>query len=399
MSTQKNFGGNALTSKTGTSILPLVSLTNWSVSLGTQELDTVNTSQSAGLKLTSPAGGVVFTTNTALNFTLDRNGIVSFDMYIYDIATLSSIYIFLSVDSGFADYYVKSVPVAGLYDQGWNRVVFHISDFGVGAGAPTATSTFTTMRLRIDAVGATPTSVTFNNVTTGFRTAPTVLLHFDDGYASVYTTALPLMGGIKASVGVNGVSVGTGSYMSVAQLRVLHDTYGWDMCNHSWSHLNQTTLSKEQAKEEVSKGREYLASLGFTRYGEHNHFYYPYGAKNETTKQNMVELQVASARGLTEASIQLPWYEKFQLPCYTIINTYPLANAQAQVTNAIKRGSSQIILFHQITAGAVTETEWSTANFTSFMNWLKPLVLGGVVNVMTTTEWVQTTSGRRPVIS
>lgn len=398
MPTTVNFGNNALRSKAGTTILNLDSLTNWTPSTGSQALDTVNTSLSAGLKITSDSGATGFTTNSSLNFTLNPNGVISFDMYIYDISTLSAIAIYLSTDSGFTNFYVKSVPVAGLYDQGWNRVVFHLSDMGVGGGSPTATSTFTTLRLRIDATSATPTSVTFNNLKTGFTTAPTVLLHFDDGYASVYTTALPLMGGIKASVGVNGVSVGTGSYMSVAQLRDLHDTYGWDMCNHSWSHLDQTTLSKEQAKEEVSKGREYLASLGFTRYGEHNHFYYPYGAKNETTKQNMVELQIASARGLTEASIQLPWYEKYQLPCYTIINTYPLANAQAQVTNAIKRGSSQIILFHQITAGAVTETEWSTTNFTNFMNWLKPLVYGGVVNVMTTTEWVASISGRKPII-
>jgi len=397
MSTTQNFGGNALTSKSGTTILPLTSLTNWSVTNGTQSLDTVNTSLDAGIKLTTPAGSFCFTTNTALSFTLDRNGIVSFDMYIEDITKLDSFGFYMSVDSGFTDFYVKFPTASGFYDTGWNRVVLHISDFGVGGGAPTATSTFTTLRFRIDAEAGEIANVTFNNLKTGFRTAPTLLIHFDDGYASVYTAALPLMNGIKASVGVNGVSVGTGSYMSVAQLRDLHDTYGWDMCNHSWSHLDQTTLTPAQQADEVEKNRSYLSSLGFTRYGEHNHFYYPYGAKNSTSKQTMQTLGVATARGLTESSIQLPWYEKYQLPCYTIINSYPLANATAQVTNAIKRGSSQIILFHQITAGAVTETEWSTANFTAFMAYLAPLVKGGVINVMTTTEWVSAISGRRPV--
>lgn len=103
----------------------------------------------------------------------------------------------------------------------------------------------------------------------------------DDGMIDCYTKLKPAFDsrGIVgcSAVFTNGVSTGTA--MTVAQLKELHNS-GWEIMSHTASHVNLTTLTEEQIREQLKKSSEAIKNW----VGEIDGIVYPFGAINETVK-------------------------------------------------------------------------------------------------------------------
>jgi len=102
---------------------------------------------------------------------------------------------------------------------------------------------------------------------------------FDDGWASVYTNAYPLFQkyGIKGSVAVIPGLTGESEYIDYAGIGELY-IQGWDILNHSYSHMENMYDQPDELLLEFNRAREWMsrnylvkgADMAVIPYGECN---------------------------------------------------------------------------------------------------------------------------------
>jgi len=125
-----------------------------------------------------------------------------------------------------------------------------------------------------------------------------VLLTFDDGYASNYELAMPVLQSHRfpATVFILPGMVGQGPYLSWSQIRQMREN-GWDVQPHTMTHPHLPQLAAEAQREEiVGSRREIEHQLGTVA----DVFAYPYGEYDETT------LDILKAAGFRYAFTTLP---------------------------------------------------------------------------------------------
>lgn len=128
-----------------------------------------------------------------------------------------------------------------------------------------------------------------------------VLLTFDDGSDTVYTTAQPIM----QRYGFTGVSyivyytIGLTHYMNVEQIWALQAA-GWEIGSHSLSHKNLTVPPFRQENEIVQSRRMLETRLGVPVLS----FAYPFGAYDEDALNNVHSAGYIAAMGLGKESLQ-----------------------------------------------------------------------------------------------
>jgi peptidoglycan/xylan/chitin deacetylase (PgdA/CDA1 family) len=169
-----------------------------------------------------------------------------------------------------------------------------------------------------------------------------VLLTFDDGSETAYTTALPIM----QRYGFKGVSyivynyVGITHYMNADQIRALYSA-GWEIGSHGLSHKDLTARPDRQEDEIVQSRRQLESLLGVPVLS----FAYPFGAYDQSSlgyvhfagyiaamglgnesiqaKENLFYLYRQAVRGtddLRTFAARLPWREEqYDLPPVTIV--------------------------------------------------------------------------------
>jgi peptidoglycan/xylan/chitin deacetylase (PgdA/CDA1 family) len=169
-----------------------------------------------------------------------------------------------------------------------------------------------------------------------------ILLTFDDGGETTYTTALPIM----QRYGFTGVAyivyhfVGLTHYMTADQIRLLHGA-GWEIGSHGLSHRDLTVYPEKQENEIVRSRRQLESLLGFPVLS----FAYPFGASDESSlgyvdfagytagmglgnesrqgTRNLFYLSRQVVRGtddLKAFASRLPWREEvYNLPPVTIV--------------------------------------------------------------------------------
>jgi peptidoglycan/xylan/chitin deacetylase (PgdA/CDA1 family) len=169
-----------------------------------------------------------------------------------------------------------------------------------------------------------------------------VILTFDDGSETTYTTALPIM----QRYNFTGTSyivyhyVGIRNHMNIDQIRALY-TAGWEIGSHTLSHKDLTTRPDRQEDEIVQSRRQLESLLGIPILS----FAYPFGAYdvsslgyvdfagyiaavglgNDTLQgdKNLFYLYRQAVNGtddLRTFASRLPWREEvYDLPPVTIV--------------------------------------------------------------------------------
>jgi peptidoglycan/xylan/chitin deacetylase (PgdA/CDA1 family) len=128
-----------------------------------------------------------------------------------------------------------------------------------------------------------------------------VILTFDDGSETTYSTALPLM----QRYGFTGVSyivynyIGTPNYMSADQIRALHSV-GWEVGSHSLSHVDLTARPDRQMDEIVQSRRQLESLLGVPI----TSFAYPFGAYDSDSVRYVHTAGYVAALGLGNEALQ-----------------------------------------------------------------------------------------------
>lgn len=128
-----------------------------------------------------------------------------------------------------------------------------------------------------------------------------IILTFDDGGESVFTTALPIMQkyNFTGTAYIVYNYIGIPNYMNADQIRELY-TKGWEVGSHSTSHVSLTERNDRQQDEIIESRQKLEQKLGLPILT----FAYPFGAYNEDSVYFARLAGYIAAMGLGESTVQ-----------------------------------------------------------------------------------------------
>jgi peptidoglycan/xylan/chitin deacetylase (PgdA/CDA1 family) len=148
-----------------------------------------------------------------------------------------------------------------------------------------------------------------------------LLITFDDGQLSVYTTAFPIMQkyGFTGIVYIVGSYMDAPSFMTAGQIKELAQA-GWEVGSHSMKHRDLTTLDADRQKYEIFQSRKLLSEeVGVPV----NSFAYPFGYVSEDIFTFVHNAGYTSAMGTGYSYNQGIW-NIFMLQRRDVQGTYDL---------------------------------------------------------------------------
>jgi peptidoglycan/xylan/chitin deacetylase (PgdA/CDA1 family) len=171
-----------------------------------------------------------------------------------------------------------------------------------------------------------------------------VSLNFDDGLLSIYNNALPVLNqyGLKSTQYINSGKFGNRDFVTAAQVIEMQNQ-GHEIGAHTRNHVDLTTLSESQMRDEIIGNLNDLRNIG----ANVTTFAYPFGAYNSTTDRIVREAGFIGAR-TSDGGQNSKTDNKFLLKRYSIQNSTTLANVQQQVEAARANKKWVILLFHGI---------------------------------------------------
>lgn len=268
-------------------------------------------------------------------------------MYIEDINDFSNFEIRFSSVDNMASYLGYKITKWRLID-GWNEFMIPLDKLTI-VGTGTTLETINTIQVSVTGVTK---SVWVDAMYLGRTKKPSVMLHFDDAFTSQYANALPIMRayGLVGSVGVISDYVGTGGHMTLDQLKRMYDM-GWDMFNHTKTHVDLTTVTTEQVAEELLACKQFLINNNLT--GAENLVAYPYGSHNANVINIMNDYEMGR---ITREDYEVsPSIQPHRLKCINMYPTVDIATAKAHIDYIVKNNCTAILLFHKIEPSTNTE--------------------------------------------
>ncbi len=148
-----------------------------------------------------------------------------------------------------------------------------------------------------------PVELLVNAIKEGAELPPRpVLITFDDGDISVYTTAFPILQkyGLTGVVYIVGNYMGTEGYMTAEQIKELVDA-GWEVGSHSRSHRDLRQLQPEIQRVEIVDARKELQKATGASVDT---FAYPFGFMGNTAGSYVHAAGYIAAMGLGFTSDQ-----------------------------------------------------------------------------------------------
>lgn len=234
---------------------------------------------------------------------------------------------------------------------------------------------------------------------------PCVVITLDDGLSSVYSFARPILKNynLPVSLGIIKNNVGTGGYMTAAQIMELwSDPSGlFDIVNHSATHQNYSTAGAAAMYQEYTTCRSYLQGLGITDDGP-NHVPYT----NNEYGTDLIDLLVADEQFLSaRQGLSTNPYERksqmmasgdkyrWQIPHVANLQTGTTeANVETQIAAAVTAGGDAFLQGHGFATAAATSV-WSEASFAQLCKYLYDGRAAGTFDVKTWSQWFRDRAG------
>lgn len=347
--------------------------TTWSLGSG-GSYDTTNfVSGLQALKLTAPAG----TTRTAsLVKSANLYGKnLSIELYATDLTNVSDIVLSFSLgDTSFTKF-----AMAGLYpyafQSGWNHISIAPPALRFYGGA-TQVDMANVMIIQVALYAGTggQAQVTVDRLCCydSVATNGSILFTFDDVLSNIYSNAKPVLDkyGYPATVWVITDGVGTGEYMTLAQLKTLRDQ-GWMVGSHTRTHAHLAQVDASTLNTELSVSQQWLLSNGFSP--GHRYIAFPYGEFNN----NVLEAtRTYYAMGFSTETRYMPGFavNQFRTPRIQFSASQPpgfgtVADVKAALDN-VKANKYTLLLFCHSIPG-----DWTVSEFGEIVDYVAALGL------------------------
>ncbi len=195
-----------------------------------------------------------------------------------------------------------------------------------------------------------------------------LLIIFDDGWSSV-TKAADIMAehDMKGSVGVITRSVGKKSYLTLEEVKRLHDLYGWDIVNHSSLHKTAVeeygkTGDLEGLETDVLDALQYLIENDINT--APNWYIYPDGSTDGTI-ESVIGKYYKFARATATKPELYPFPEPLEVGVFSAYSDRATAeDVHYAVSDAIKYKQMLVLMFHKLSDGESTVfTEYPVDTF------------------------------------
>jgi peptidoglycan/xylan/chitin deacetylase (PgdA/CDA1 family) len=217
--------------------------------------------------------------------------------------------------------------------------------------------------------------------------AGAVTVMIDDGETNTYTDAKPILDGadIDASMAIISRDVGTGGYMSWAQIDELVKS-GWDIVSHGRTHTDFTALSTARLRYELYGSQRDFARRGYTV----RHLAVPFGAYNGKVLGEAARYY-DSAR-LYEQNTNPNGLYPYDVKVRGVLENTSDAELQTWLSEARAKGSWQIITFHTIAETGPDAYHISAERFKEMIGQIKASGL----EVLTYTEGIERFGTKQP---
>jgi peptidoglycan/xylan/chitin deacetylase (PgdA/CDA1 family) len=344
-----------------------------------------------GLKLIS-LNGYKSSSVGKVNYDFSSAKNIIFWVYAHNLENLESISIYFSSTDDWSKYFYKKIENAN-FKEGWNRFLVAKSEFH-SIGKEDWGNIIINMQLTCEPIPGKSTNVTFDDFRYDYQAKPTVVICFDDSFESVFTDAYPILASNQqqASVFVITSRVGNQGYMSKIELKTLK-LDGWDICNHSVSHKDLTTLKEPEVNKEINESYDWLVDNGFKETA--CFFAYPFGKYNDKVVDKVKEknkLAHSTINGLFQPNIQIGDDEDIQylLKVKNITNKTILQDVLGEIDNNIERNGFLFLLFHALSETKTNEeTRYQTADFQRISNYLREKEDENKLEVITLSEYYE----------
>jgi peptidoglycan/xylan/chitin deacetylase (PgdA/CDA1 family) len=352
---------------------------------GSNNAENTNLNDTTDFVLGSQAAKVE-TLGNGTGTTLSKTGMSALDMTgrmfqvwvkVSDVSHLNELRLYAG-DTNFTNFYILNVlSVSGssaIKTGEWIPVRFGFNNATVGAGSPNRAA-ITDLRLRmVDDNTGTKIVLHFNGIAHLADPTPfpngVVSLTFDDGDSTQYTEARKKMSeyGYAGTAYLARDLIGTGGYMTLAQLQDLVVNSGWEMGAHAdtaVSHnLRFTNISTDVLHAELQGCKLWLRTHGL---GPGDHFAYPGGSPTDwsTATEDIVRQYFRTARLNNNWPRQkLPPVMPYRLGSTGITSGVTIGTLQTEVDRCVAEKDWLILNMHDIPA------DISVANFNTLINYL-----------------------------
>lgn len=209
---------------------------------------------------------------------------------------------------------------------------------------------------------------------------------FDDGWGSCITKAAPYLtaNGGRAQLYIIRDAIGTGTYLTQANLQTLQNTHSWSIgchANYGVDHVYPgfPNITPAAGISDIQQLRTWLRANGYTGYNE---LAYPNGGycvdnAGVGTADDSVDVNFApyvkTARTIyNQMPETIPPADPMKLRTYwATSNVTTLAQMKAFADAAKRMKEAMIVVFHEIVdTGPLTSSQWLTSDFQAFVDYL-----------------------------
>lgn len=174
-----------------------------------------------------------------------------------------------------------------------------------------------------------------------------VSINFDDGWRSMYDTALPILdeAGFKSTqfIVTGRMKEGFASFVKVNEILDMQRR-GHEIGAHTRNHVDLTTLSSTEAWNEINGSRQDLFDIGASPV---NFFAYPFGAYNSQVIELVKNAGFAAARS-SNGGQNLKTENIFTLRRQPMVVMTTLQEVKDSIDKAINDKTWLILLFHEV---------------------------------------------------
>jgi hypothetical protein len=221
------------------------------------------------------------------------------------------------------------------------------------------------------------------SIITNTRQKGTLIFSNDDPFQTYYDTAVSIL----STAGFKGVTfaaqdlVGTTNYQTVAELRYLQDTLGWDICNHMRRNINYSMSTIDTFKMDADSSQSWMLKNGLDKC--RRFMAWPHGGYNQKLLDTAKQFY-DFARGITQwvYGNALPMVQPLEFN--QSIGYYPTdsANMKKTIDSIIKFKTFSFITTHGIGPAATPKDV-----FQSVINYAKSKADAGQLNVTTLSKY------------
>ncbi len=296
-----------------------------------------------------------------------KDSIVVLKIYVENIDNVESLQIFFG-NEGFTDYYGWYPPVARL-KTGWNVITESTSHFSKrDANTPdNLLENVKTLRVCQKAKASVVSTISFDAIGTAENAIQKgkICIMFDDGFNGVWNYAKPALDkyGFRAVVPVIRDLIGTSSFMTMEQLKILYDN-GWDIVTHGQRDL--TTMTREQLATELDYNKQILIDNGFVRSAKH---YVSHQGRYNDLALEEIKKRFITHRTTEFRYVTLPVADKYRLGNVGG-NNADINQLKVYADTAEKNKVVAMINWHQIVESSATGNEGIASVFREFVDYI-----------------------------